>query len=64
MRNIIRVSKANDRELPFRAQTFYKWHHVHKHPELFIKCGKSLFLDLDRLDEILEAGRLVKSLKS
>lgn len=59
--NILRVSKANDRDLPFRTSTFYKWHHCNRYPHLFVKIGKSLFVDLDALDRLIEQGRLQKT---
>jgi hypothetical protein len=55
MQNLVRVSKAEG--LPFKQQTFYKWFHLGKYPEIFVKFGGGLFVDLDRLDEVLEAGR-------
>jgi hypothetical protein len=57
MQNVVRVSKAKAKDLPFEAATFYKWHHLGKFPEIFIKVGGSLFVDLDRLEKTLEAGR-------
>jgi hypothetical protein len=53
--NLVRVRRAKG--LPFAPATFYKWHHTRKYPEIFIKVGGSLFVDLDRLEKILEAGR-------
>jgi len=55
MQNLIRVSKADN--LPFKPSTLYKWRHLGKYPEIFIKCGGALFVDRDRLEKILEAGR-------
>lgn len=55
MVNLVRVSKAKD--LPFKAATFYKWHHMQKFPEIFVKFGGSLFVDLDRLSEAIDKSR-------
>lgn len=55
MQNLIRVSKADG--LPFKPATFYKWHHVQKYPEIFVKISGSLFVDLDRLEELINASR-------
>jgi len=56
MSNLIRVSKAKD--LLFKPQTFYKWFHLGKYPEIFVKFGGSLFVDLDRLSEAIDKSRL------
>jgi hypothetical protein len=57
-KNLVRLSKINDlKDFPIRAATAYKWRTLRKHPELFIEFGGSVFVDLDRLDKILEAGR-------
>lgn len=53
--NLVRVRRAKG--LPFAPATFYKWHHTKKYAEIFIKVGGSLFVDLDRLEKIFEAGR-------
>jgi hypothetical protein len=53
--NLVRVRRAKG--LPFAPATFYKWFHLRKHLELFVKIGGALFVDLDRLDELLEASR-------
>ena len=58
-RNLLRVSDVNTTAgFPVRASTIYKWRHVGKHLELFVKIGSALFVDLDRLDVLIEAGRL------
>ncbi len=54
--NLVRLSKADN--LPLRKSTLYKWKHLHKFPELFVKLGGALFVDLKALDELIEAGRL------
>ena len=40
MQNLVRVSKAEG--LPFKPQTFYKWYHLKKHSEIFVKFGGTL----------------------
>ncbi len=38
--NLIRLSKVNKTpNFPLRASTLYKWVHVKKHPELFVRLG-------------------------
>jgi len=54
--NLIRLAKADS--LPLRKSTLYKWKHLGKFPRLFVKLGGALFVDLNVLDEIIEAGRL------
>jgi len=56
MENLVRVSKADN--LPFKKQTFYKWFHLRKHPEIFVKFSGALFVDLDALKKLMEAGRM------
>jgi hypothetical protein len=56
MQNLVRVSKAEG--LPFKPQTFYKWFHLKKHPEIFVKFGGALFVDVDRLAQAIEKSRL------
>jgi len=55
MQNLIRVSKADG--LPFKPSTLYKMHHVGRNLEIFVKLGGSLFVDLDRLEQLIEASR-------
>ncbi|MGA8141171.1 MAG: hypothetical protein WB948_10830 [Desulfobaccales bacterium] len=54
--NLVRVSKAD--ALPIKRSTLYKWNHLRKFPQLFLKVGGMLFVDLDVLDGVIEAGRL------
>ncbi|PIU54235.1 MAG: hypothetical protein COS90_01870 [Deltaproteobacteria bacterium CG07_land_8_20_14_0_80_60_11] len=56
MENLIRVSKAEN--LPFKKQTFYKWWHLKKHPEIFIKFSGALFIDLAALERAMNKTRL------
>ena len=56
MNNLVRVSKADN--LPFKKQTFYKWFHLKKHPEIFVKFSGALFVDLEALAWAMEKGRL------
>ena len=57
MTNLVRVSQAEKAGLPFKPSTFYDWKHTGKHPEIFISLGGALFVDRDRLQELLEAHR-------
>jgi hypothetical protein len=60
MQNLVRVSKAAD--LPFKPSTFYKWHHTRKYPEIFVKLSGALFVDLDRLEKLIDASRARREL--
>jgi len=56
---LARLSKdQKDPRLPFKNSTFYSWHHRRKHPEIFIKIGRSLFIDLRALDDLIEKSRV------
>lgn len=54
--NLVRVAKGDS--LPLEKSTFYKWHHLRKHPRLFVKLGGALFVDIAVLKELIEAGRI------
>lgn len=41
-----------------RKSTFEKWRHLNKHPELFVKVGRTVFLDLGKYFDMAEAGKL------
>jgi hypothetical protein len=60
MKNLVRLAKADS--LPLCKSTLYKWKHLKKHPQLFVKLGGALFIDLDALQELVEASRLKGSL--
>jgi hypothetical protein len=51
------VSRSKQYQLPFGISWFYKKHHTRKHPELFVKIGGALFIDLDALDALIEQSR-------
>ena len=53
--NLLRLSKAEC--LPLKRATLYKWHHTRKYPQLFVKLCGAVFVDLQELDRIIEAGR-------
>jgi hypothetical protein len=55
IRNLIRLSKAND--LPFARSTLYKWHHMKKFQNIFVKISGALFVDLNELNRIIEQGK-------
>jgi hypothetical protein len=55
--NLIRISRVNDTPgFPLRASTLYKWVHVRKHPELFVRLGGAVFVNIDRLNELISKG--------
>lgn len=59
MQNLVRVSKMKDlpTKLPLEPATFYKWRHLNKHPEIFVKLSGALFVDLDRLEKLIDNCR-------
>jgi hypothetical protein len=57
MKNLVRISKSKAKELPLSASCLYKWRHMGKYPELFVKIGGAVFVDLDAFDRVIEAGR-------
>ncbi len=59
MRNWIHAARLNDTPgSPIRTSTAYAWHHRKKYPELFHLIGGKLFLDMDKLYAMAEAGKL------
>lgn len=55
----VRVSKVETIQgFPFKKSTLYKWHHCRKYPELFVRFGRSLFIDLEKFWELMESQRL------
>ena len=63
MSRMVRLSKANENELVFKVPTYYSWKHRNKHPELFVQVGRTLFVDLDQLDQLFEKSRLKKAIR-
>ncbi len=59
MQNLVRISKIKNLPFntPFKPSTYYKWWHLGKHKEIFVKVGGGLFLDIDRLEKLIEASR-------
>lgn len=57
MHDLIRLSKADETALPLKKSTLYKWKHLQKHPDLFVKLGSAVFIDLKMLNKLIEAGR-------
>lgn len=59
MQNLVRISKMESLpfKLPFKPATFYKWFHLGKYPEIFVKLAGGLFVDLDRTEKLIDASR-------
>jgi hypothetical protein len=55
MENLIRLSKADD--LIIKKSTLYKWSANGINPELFIKIQGMIFIDLARLEKLIENSR-------
>ena len=57
MANLLRLAKVNETPgFPLRASTLYKWIHLRKHPELFVRLGGGVFVNLDKLDALIAKG--------
>jgi hypothetical protein len=57
MTNLIRISQINKiPNFPLKASTCYKWVHTRKHLELFVRLGGGVYINLDKLDEIIRKG--------
>ena len=62
MGNLLRISKVNKTPgFPLRASTLYKWLHCRPHPELFVRLGGAVFVNLDKLNQMIEAGGTQKT---
>lgn len=60
-RRLLRVSKITESHgLPWKKSTCYKLNHVNKIIGLFYKIGGQLYIDLDKVDEIIEDSRVIK----
>jgi hypothetical protein len=57
MQNLVRLSRVAPNTLPLSKATFYKMHHLKKNPQIFVKIGGALFLDIDALEQLIEKGR-------
>ncbi len=57
MARLLRVSKVDETpDFPLRKSTCYKWIHLKKNKELFVKIGGTQFVNLDKLDEVIRGG--------
>jgi hypothetical protein len=56
MEGLVRLSQWNNPMLS--RSTMYKWKHTRKFPNLFIKIGGAVFVDMAKFAEIAEAGRI------
>lgn len=60
MDDLVRVSQATEKGLPYRTSTLYTWKHRGVNLQLFRKVGRTLFVDVAELRKMIEAGKLVK----
>ena len=51
------VRVADVKNIPFSKSLIYKWHHKQENMHLFSKVGGCLFIDVDGIDGLFEAGR-------
>lgn len=59
--NLIRLARAEG--LPLQKSTLYKWKHLGKYPQIFVKLGGAQFVDLVALEKLIEAGRLREKIR-
>lgn len=52
MENFCRISDAKILNLPFKSSTFYKWHRNGQYPQIFVKVGHSVFINLKELQNL------------
>lgn len=55
---LVKVSQANEKGLPFRTATLYAWKHRGINLQIFRKIGRTLFVDLVELQKLVDAGKL------
>lgn len=59
LKNLVRISRVKEHpEIPFEPRTLYYWVHKNKHPEIFVKLGGAVFVDLEKLEDLVERSRL------
>lgn len=39
--------------IPYKQKTLYKWHTTNKHPEIFVKIDRSLFINSEKWEELV-----------
>jgi hypothetical protein len=60
MANLLRLSRVDETPgFPLKKSTLYKWVHTRKHPEVFVRIGGAVFVDLDAFGRLVEKGRCV-----
>lgn len=57
LQNLVPVNRWDERFSFIKKVTLYKWKHYNRFPNLFVKFGGRLLIDLDELTRIMEAGR-------
>jgi hypothetical protein len=61
--HLVRVCDADKRNLPFTRATLYAWRHRKEHPDIFVTIGGAAFVDLQKLDAMIERNRGARSAK-
>lgn len=57
MTNLIRISKVDKTpNFPLKGSTLYKWLHLRKHEELFVRLGGAVFVNVDELNALIAKG--------
>jgi hypothetical protein len=58
--DLVRISHVQKiPNFPLKRSTLYKWLHLGRHPELFVRLSnRAVFVDLAALERLIEASRL------
>ncbi len=57
-RRLVRIQDtAKIPGFPLAIATLYAWRTRRRHPEIFTTVGRSVFVDLDAMDNLIERGR-------
>jgi len=54
----LKAKDLKEAGIPFTVRTLYKWHSTGEHPELFLKLGKKLCIDMKAWNNWIESARL------
>lgn len=54
--NLIPIKEAPEK-LPFAEKTLRNWRSQGVYPQMFVKLGGKVFIDLDELDKIIQAQK-------
>jgi hypothetical protein len=65
VKRLVRISKLDSLpDFHIRSSTAYKWIHLGRFPEIFVRIGGCRFLDLDAFELMIEESRGKKTSRS